>query len=257
MAFQTNKGATSSFSSSSSFSATSSTTHRWSYDVFLSFRGEDTRNGFTSHLHKTLCDKGFNTFIDNNLQRGGEISIELLKTIVSSKVSIIVFSENYASSSWCLDELVKILECKKNIGQLVLPVFYNVDPSEVRGQKKGFGVALTEHEEKFKDNIDKVKNWRTALKEVGSLSGWHYKNGDTEAKFIQNIVENIPKCTPVFVGKCLVGVKPRAKAVESLLSMELDEVRIVVIHGLPGIGKITIAKAVYNRIANHFDGSSF
>uniref|UniRef100_A0A7N2N4G5 TIR domain-containing protein n=1 Tax=Quercus lobata TaxID=97700 RepID=A0A7N2N4G5_QUELO len=238
MAFQTNKGATSSFSSSSSFSATSSTTHRWSYDVFLSFRGEDTRNGFTSHLHKTLCDKGFNTFIDNNLQRGGEISIELLKTIVSSKVSIIVFSENYASSSWCLDELVKILECKKNIGQLVLPVFYNVDPSEVRGQKKGFGVALTEHEEKFKDNIDKVKNWRTALKEVGSLSGWHYKNGDTEAKFIQNIVENIPKCTPVFVGKCLVGVKPRAKAVESLLSMELDEVRIVVIHGLPGIENV-------------------
>ncbi|XP_030946045.1 TMV resistance protein N-like [Quercus lobata] len=258
MAFQTNKGDISSFSSSSSssFSATSST-HRWRYEVFLSFRGEDTRNGFTSHLHKALCDKGFNTFIDNNLQGGGEISIELLKTIESSKVSIIVFSENYASSSWCLDELIKILECKKNIGQLVLPVFYNVDPSEVRGQKKGFGVALTEHEEKFKDNIDKVKNWRTALKEVGSLSGWHYKNGDNEAKFIETIVEDIPECTPLFVGNCLVGVKPRAKAVESCLSMELNEVRMVVIHGLPGIGKTTIAKAVYNRIANHFDGSSF
>ena len=80
---------------------------------------------------------------------------------------------------------------------------------------------------------------------------------DTEAKFIQTIVENIPKCTPLFVGKCLVGVKPRAKDVESLLSMELDEVRMVVIHGLPGIGKTTIAKTVYNRIANHFDGSSF
>ncbi|KAF3961449.1 hypothetical protein CMV_013939 [Castanea mollissima] len=177
MAFQTNKGATSSFSSSSSssFSSTPST-HQRSYDIFLSFRG-DTRNGFTSHLHKTLCDKGFDTFIDNNLLRGGEISIELLKAIESSKVSIIVLSEKYASSSWCLDELVKILECKKNIGQLVLPVFYNVDPSDVRGQKREFGVALTEHEEKFKDNIDKVQNWRMALKEVGSLSGWHYKNG--------------------------------------------------------------------------------
>ncbi|KAF3948188.1 hypothetical protein CMV_025783 [Castanea mollissima] len=176
MAFQTNKEATSSFSSSSSFSSTPST-HQRSYDIFLSFRGEDTRNGFTSHLHKTLCDKGFDTFIDNNLLRGGEISIELLKAIESSKVSIIVFSENYASSSWCLDELVKILECKKNIGQLVLPVFYNVDPSEVRGQKREFGVALTEHEAKFKDNIDKVQNWRMALKEVGNLSGWHYMNG--------------------------------------------------------------------------------
>ena len=82
---------------------------------------------------------------------------------------------------------------------------------------------------------------------------------DTEYEFIQTIVENIArtllKCTPVFVGKCLVGVKPRAKAVERLI--ELNEVRMVVIHGLPGIGKTTIAKAVYNRIANHFDGSSF
>ena len=84
---------------------------------------------------------------------------------------------------------------------------------------------------------------------------------DTESKFIQTIVENISrtllKCKPLFVGKHLVGVKPRAKAVESLLSIELNEVRMVVIHGLPGVGKTTIAKAVYNRIANHFDGSSF
>ena len=80
---------------------------------------------------------------------------------------------------------------------------------------------------------------------------------DTEAKFIQKIIENIPKWTLVNVGNCLVGVEPRAKDVELLLSMELDEVRMVVIHGLPGIGKTTIAKAVYNKIANHFDGSSF
>ncbi|XP_030946035.1 TMV resistance protein N-like [Quercus lobata] len=248
MAFLTNKGPSSSSSSSSS----SSFTHQ-NYDIYLSFRGEDTRNGFTSHLHKALCDKGFNTFIDDNLRRGEDISIELLKAIESSTISIIIFSKNYASSTWCLDELVKILECSK----LILPIFYNMDPSEVRKQKSEFGVALRKHEEIFKDDIDKVQNWRIALNKVGSLSGWHYKNGETEAKFIQKIVENIPKCTPIFVGKCLVGVKPRAKAVESLLSMGLDEVCMVVIHGLPGIGKTTIAKAIYNRIANHFDGSSF
>ena len=167
MAFLTNKGGSS--SSSSSFS---SSTHQ-SYDIFLSFRGEDTRYGFTSHLHKALCDKGFNTFIDDNLHRGEEISFELLKAIESSTVSIIVFSKNYASSTWCLDELVKILKCS----QLVLPVFYNVDPSEVRKQKSEFGVALTKHEEIFKDKVDKVQKWRIALNKVGSLSGWHYKNG--------------------------------------------------------------------------------
>ena len=110
--------------------ASSSFTPRFIHDVFLSFRGEDTRYNFTSHLYQALCDKGFNTFIDNDLRRGEEISTELLKAIESSMISIVVFSDNYASSGWCLDELVKILECRNN-GQLVLPIFYKVDPSKI------------------------------------------------------------------------------------------------------------------------------
>ena len=94
--------------------ASSSFTSRFIHDVFLSFRGEDTRYNFTSHLYQALCDKGFNTFIDNDLRRGEEISTELLKAIESSMISIVVFSDNYASSGWCLDELVKILECRNN-----------------------------------------------------------------------------------------------------------------------------------------------
>ena len=164
MAFLTNKGA-----SSSCF------THRCRYDVFLSFRGEDTRNGFTSHLNGILCHNGINTFIDDELRRGEEISTELLEAIESSRISIIVFSKSYASSTWCLDELVKILECKSH-GQIVLPVFYKVDPSEVRSQKGKFGEALAKHEEKFKDNMKKVQRWREALNEAGNLSGWHYQN---------------------------------------------------------------------------------
>ena len=98
--------------------------------------------------------------------------MELLKAIELSKSSIVVFSENYASSSWCLDELVKILECRNN-GQLVLPVFYKVDPSEIRKQKGKFGVALTQRE----DNVEKVQRWRTALTKATGLSGLHYKEG--------------------------------------------------------------------------------
>ena len=153
----------------------SSSTPQWDYDVFLSFRGEDTRYGFTGHLYYDLCNKGIKTFIDNDLQRGEEISGELLKTIRSSRISIIIFSQNYAFSAWCLDELVEILDCKQN-GQLVLPVFYKVDPSEVRKQEGNFKVALTEQEIKFKNNIERVQRWRTALNEVASLSGWHYED---------------------------------------------------------------------------------
>ena len=149
-------------------------TQRCKYDVFLSFRGEDTRNGFTSDLNGILCQNGINTFMDDKLRRGENISTELLEAIESSKISIIVFSKNYATSIWCLNELVKILECKKN-GQIVLPIFYKVDPSEVRSQSGKFGEALEKHEQ-FKDNINKVQRWKAALNEAGNLSGWHYKN---------------------------------------------------------------------------------
>ena len=153
--------------------SSSSFTHQLKkFDVFLSFRGEDIRFGFISHLYNALCQRGINTFIDDNLQRGEEISVGLLKVIESSRISIIVFSENYASSKWCLDELAKIVECKKK-DQLVLPVFYNIDPSEIRNQKGKFGVALSKHEEKLKDY--KVQSWREALFEAANISGWHYK----------------------------------------------------------------------------------
>ena len=143
------------------------------FDVFLSFKGEDTRFGFISHLYHALCHQCIHTFIDDDLERGEEISAELLKTIENSTFSIIVFSENYAYSTWCLDELAKIIECMKN--KLVLPIFYKVDPSEVRNQQGKFGEALTRHEERFKDK-EKVKRWRDALCKAGNISGLDYKN---------------------------------------------------------------------------------
>ena len=155
-------------------SSSSSTHQPKNFDVFFSFRGEDTRRGFISHLYKALCQSGIYTFIDNDLPRGEEISVELLKTIENSTTSIIVFSENYASSTWCLEELAKIVECRKN-KQLVRPVFYKVDPSEVRKQKGKYGEALTMHEEKFIDK-KKIQRWREALCEAANLFGWDSKN---------------------------------------------------------------------------------
>ena len=168
MALVSSKGGLSS-SSSSSF------THQLkNFDIFLNFRGEDTRLGFIGHLYNALCQQGINTFIDDNFQRGEEISAGLLKIIESSRISIIVFSENYSSSIWCLNELAKIVERRKN-GQLVRLVFYNVDPSKVRNQKGKFGEALSKHEEKIKDN-KKLHSWREALHEVANISAWHCKH---------------------------------------------------------------------------------
>ena len=156
-------------------SSSSSFTPQWTYDVFLSFRGEDTRNGFTDHLYATLKQKGIFTFRDDEkLERGKSISRELLEAIEKSRFAIVILSSNYASSTWCLDELAKINGCMKETGMVILPIFYHVNPSDVRNQTGTFAQAFDKHN---KENIEKVQTWRATLREVANLSGWHLQDG--------------------------------------------------------------------------------
>ena len=158
-------------------SSSSSSTPQWKYDVFLSFRGKDTRNGFTDHLYAALTEKGILTFRDEEkLEMGKSISPDLFRAIEESRSSIVILSKNYASSRWCLDELVKIIGCMNEMKMIVLPIFYDVDPSDVRNQTNTFAKAFANHENNFKDNIGKVQRWRTALREVANLKGWHIQD---------------------------------------------------------------------------------
>lgn len=158
--------------------ASSSSSSLKKYDVFISFRGEDTRQNFTSHLCHAFNRKKIIIYIDeNNLEKGDEISDALKKAIQQSKISLVVFSENYASSTWCLDELNHILECMEKCEQIVVPVFYNVDPSHtVRRQQGLYETAFAAHEKRFKDAI-KVQKWKDSLTRAANLSGWH-SSGD-------------------------------------------------------------------------------
>ena len=161
-------------SSSQQPSSSSTSIRKHKFEAFLSFRGEDTRYNFTDHLFVNLDGKGINTFRDDRLERGEEITSELLKTIEESRISIVVFSKNYAHSKWCLDELAKIMECKEKMEQIVLPVFYHVDPSDVEEQTGSFGEAFSIHER----NVDekKMQRWRASLTAASNLSGYHVKN---------------------------------------------------------------------------------
>ncbi|XLR24763.1 hypothetical protein S83_052663 [Arachis hypogaea] len=176
--------------------SSSSLSFTWKYHVFISFRGQDTRYGFTGNLYKALCDKGIHTFFDDDkLLSGEEITPALIKAIEESRIAIVVLSPNYAASSFCLDELVHVLHCIKGNHRLVLPVFYEVDPSDVRHLKNSFGEAMAKHENRYKDHMNnKVDKWKKVLKEVANLSGYHFKHRNGyEHMFIGNIVDNISK----------------------------------------------------------------
>jgi hypothetical protein len=150
----------------------------FAYDVFLSFRGEDTRYGFTGNLKKALVDKGVRTFMDDvELQKGDEITPSLLKAIEDSKIAIVVLSKNYASSSFCLEELSKILDSMKDkADRSILPIFYKVDPSDVKKLKRSYGEAMDKHDASSSSH-NMNNRWKMSLHQVANLSGFHYKKG--------------------------------------------------------------------------------
>lgn len=152
----------------------------WDYDVFLSFRGKDTRKTFTDHLYNALDRVGIRTFRDNEeLPKGKTISYELVNAVRRSRIYIVIFSKGYASSKWCLHELAEIVNCcRKNKVHTLYPIFYHVSPSDVRNQTGTFAEAFTAHEKLFQSEMERemVQRWREALTLAAEYAGWDPRN---------------------------------------------------------------------------------
>ncbi|CAK8536863.1 unnamed protein product [Lathyrus sativus] len=186
--------------SSSSSTSSSNNTPQEKHEVFISFRSEDTRKTFTSHLNGALKRLDIKTYIDNNLKSGDEIPNSLVKAIEEAKLSIVVFSKNYAESKWCLEELMKILKCKETRGQVVVPVFYDTDPSNVRNQRGSYAEAFAKHERKLEET-KKVQEWRNGLAEAANFSGWDCNVNRTELELVEEIAMDVlEKVDRVYVG---------------------------------------------------------
>ncbi|TQD95074.1 hypothetical protein C1H46_019342 [Malus baccata] len=242
-------------------SSASDTVCQEKYDVFLSFRGVDTRDTFTSHLYSALVRKKIETYIDYKLESGDKIAPNLLEAIEKSKLSVVIFSKNYASSTWCLEELAHILECKDRYGQIVVPIFYGVDPSHVRKQQGSYGDAFAQLEQRFKDSMDKVLKWRAALTDAADISGFDASNKTgTEADFVEKVAQDVlsklnHKSSSNL--KDLVGIEIQIEQIESLLCIDSPDVCTVGIWGMGGIGKTTLAEAVFHRLTSKFEASCF
>lgn len=138
------------------------------YDVCLSFRGQDVRRTFVSHLHDSLVAAGVKVFLDShNIERGNEISLAIQEAIQNSAILIPIFSKKFADSHWCLDEVAHM--CKAT--GVIMPLFYDVKPTEVRNPRIGaYAEAFKGKKQRYTQ--ERISEWESALQKVSSVSGW-------------------------------------------------------------------------------------
>ncbi|KDO37984.1 hypothetical protein CISIN_1g047923mg, partial [Citrus sinensis] len=183
------------------------------------------------------------TFIDDQLNRGDEISESIAYAIESPAISVIIFSEGYPFSRWCLHELVKILKYKKEYAHIVIPGFYRGDPSEVRSQTGSFGNSFSKLEERFNENSEKLQSWRNATKEAASFMAFILPESELIKEVVNQILKRLAEVLLCDKENQLVGRESRVEIIESLLAAESKDVYILGIWGVGSIGKTTIARA--------------
>ncbi|XP_056162257.1 disease resistance protein RPV1-like isoform X1 [Syzygium oleosum] len=149
-------------------------------------------------------------------------------------------------------------KAKSGGGKTIFPIFYDVDPRDVRLETSLYRDALSIHEEIY--GSKGTSAWEDALKQVGSLPGWitgYSSSADDIRKLVEAITVKLKVVLRKDKEKELVGIDKQVEDMMDLLDLEVSDVRIVGIWGEGGVGKTTLAKVIYEQISSRFDSCSF
>ncbi|KAG7536353.1 Toll/interleukin-1 receptor homology (TIR) domain [Arabidopsis suecica] len=183
---------------------------------------EEVRYSFVSHLFEALSQKGIpDVFVDS----GDLLSNESQSKVERSRVSVIVLPGN---RKVCLDKLVKVLECQGTNDQVVVPVLY--------------GNRTVEAE------------WLSALDLRGFPSVHQSSKECSDSKLVNEIVKEVYE--KLFYME-RIGIYSKLVEIENMVCKQPLGTHRLGIWGMPGIGKTTLAKAVFDQMSRAFDASCF
>ncbi|XP_059064173.1 disease resistance protein RPV1-like [Cryptomeria japonica] len=195
------------------------------YDVFINHRGPHCKHTLALQLCSSIEKIGFRPFLDSQeIELGDSIPTTLENAICSALVHIAIFSRGYAKSAWCLAELVLMLQSGVNI----IPVFYDVTPSDLRYIEKGvYAEAFAMYKEKGR-YLNQLEEWKKVLHSVSLISGYECNtlNNDRDkvCKIITSaVVKEVKRISPLDVAKHSVGLDEIVDDFESKCGRDKDK----------------------------------
>ncbi|GJX72296.1 NB-ARC domains-containing protein [Tanacetum coccineum] len=234
------------------------TNHTWSYDVFVSYEGGDIIQSFVDHLFRDFKRKGIRAFKeDDHVRRGEERYPQVFRAIEQSRFLVVILSDGFASSPSCLRELVTIIENKKKLQEKyqIIIIYHNCKPETVVKQTENYEATFGKQEKLVNRDVSK---WKEALIKAVSLPGWDLQRLANGTFYLKARLTSFSlNVGSLHVGEKLVGVHSRAKEMNLLRFVGSSKVHMIGVCGVGGIGKTSIAKAVYNRLYAHFEVCSF